>query len=51
MKIQISQLPPLTKSTPTRSLSSRFTKTCGPNIPNGSSQLASAPRATSTRRA
>jgi hypothetical protein len=38
------QLPCLIKSTPTASSGNRFTTTSGSNIPNGSSQLANAPR-------
>ena len=41
LNLSPSKLPCLTKSIPTASSGNRFTTTCGCNIPNGSSQMAS----------
>jgi hypothetical protein len=51
LNLLLSQLPCITKSTLTPSSRNRFTTICGSNIPNGSSQMASAPRVILTRRA
>jgi hypothetical protein len=51
LNLSPSQLPCLTKSTPTPSSSNRFTTICGFNIPNGSSPMANVPRVILTSRA
>ena len=51
LNLSPSQLPCITKSTPTPSSSNRFTTTCGSNIPTGSSQMANPPCVILTSRA
>jgi len=51
LNLSPSQLPCITKSTPTSSSGNRFTTTCGSNIPNGSNQMANPPYVILTSRA